>query len=986
MTILDDPQVVEGADVADDTEPKLGEAQAVAEAAVVAPPGPDSDEAESDEDAEVSPWLASAAAFLSTAAAGWMAAGVFTGNYARVVAVMAAAFGAGTVAISYRSRNPFVVQFLALPVAVIAGAALVAPDATGGTANLPSLVVEALRGGGLAAPPVPFDPGWRFILVLIVSGLAVTSATAALVTNRPRLAVFIPAAVTAAGIFLQPPGSEFVSVVVALLLSIGALAAAYGADLAAQGATGTQFEARRLGRALGIMAAVVMGLVLLSQLGLFFPDESESKTFPPKRPSPPPPAKDRVIFTVESNLKGPWRTGVLDVYRDSAWMTPPIDNSRLVGLLSDGRVPDVEQPPAEATASATFHILDLEGRAVPSIAEPRAVKNGPTSFDYDPRTQQLQTRARARSGLRYTVEAPLPPDSGELSRAGAPAKEIAEDFGRVPDPPPEIEALLAEIPADVPRYERMQFVRTRFYEKVVAAGAGTPVDVPPERVVALLEGVEGTPFEITAAEVLLVRWAGVPARVGYGYYGGEAKDGVTEIRPKHGAMWLEAYFEGTGWVAIVGRPPRAKSSLNRTDKIEDPLVRPTEELAETLYVPLRSERVTLFSDLVQFWLKRVAPVAFGAALVAVFYVGPLKTARRARRRLWAGNRGPRQRIAVAYSEFRDYAIDLNAGHPTLSPLEFLRVTVRDREHAQLAWLFTRVMWGDLSRDCRSEDAAQCEYLARNLRKRVAAAQPPFARIVAFASRASLRDPYTDEIPNLWWPWSPRERVSAFVRSSGQSIRRLSGRLRRARLRRAARRSVSVPAAWLPVLGLALAASVLSGCAREVNLAQRYPPSALAALPEVPSEFSGYRFERESKGAEAFAFYYDRSLAAGGDLFTVRDADGIAQASLQTTVLKPSLRDDARTVRRGILRSIGGTGFRLVRLGRERVYVVRMAEQRMLLAFGPDGETYQLLVATQGFAGAEQLFVDLLARQGGEEAVRLGPASGPESFDPTRWLP
>ena len=38
----------------------------------------------------------------------------------------------------------------------------------GGSANLPSLVVEAVNSGGLGQPPVPFEPGWRFLLVVLL--------------------------------------------------------------------------------------------------------------------------------------------------------------------------------------------------------------------------------------------------------------------------------------------------------------------------------------------------------------------------------------------------------------------------------------------------------------------------------------------------------------------------------------------------------------------------------------------------------------------------------------------------------------------------------------------------------------------------------------------------------------------------------------------------------------------------------------------------
>ena len=66
-------------------------------------------------------------------------------------------------------------------------------------------------------------------------------------------------------------------------------------------------------------------------------------------------------------------------------------------------------------------------------------------------------------------------------------------------------------------------------------------------------------------------------------------------------------------------------------------------------------------------------------------------------------KGYTARIGSAYAELRDDAIDLNLGHPSLTPIEFLDVLVEDDDHTQLAWLVTRGLYGDLRRDLREED-------------------------------------------------------------------------------------------------------------------------------------------------------------------------------------------------------------------------------------------------------------------------------------------
>ena len=77
-------------------------------------------------------------------------------------------------------------QLAAIPAGALLGALMVVPEANGqGSANLPELVIEAVRGGGLIQPPLPFDPGWRFILAVIAATLGAGTLTAAAGFGKP---------------------------------------------------------------------------------------------------------------------------------------------------------------------------------------------------------------------------------------------------------------------------------------------------------------------------------------------------------------------------------------------------------------------------------------------------------------------------------------------------------------------------------------------------------------------------------------------------------------------------------------------------------------------------------------------------------------------------------------------------------------------------------------------------------------------------------
>ena len=929
-----------------------------------------------DEIAPANPLTTAAAAFLASSAAGWVIGGVFSGLTARLVAVLGAAIGAGAVAVGSRSRF---VAYLGVPIAAFVGALLVLPDATGGTASLPGLVLEALRSGGLSSPPVPFDPGWRFLIVVLTALVGASSASMAISFNRPRLAVGIAVPLIAGGMLIQPPGGETTSALVALVLGIGALGVSFGAQLSREGVTGARFETRRLLRAAAVILGIVVGLAALSQVGALFPKPTDNSVIPPKRPENPPPQKDRVIFTVKAPAQVPWRLGVLDVYglKENAWLTPPYDPKRLLPIPSSGVLPttpgSVKVVDDGKHFTATFTIVDEQGRVIPDVANAVAMRG--TSGKWDPRTQSFQLSARVRSGTHYTVDGVMSPPASVLNTSSAPNPQMAS-YLVAPAMPQIVRELLDGAPKVDAQgrgsYERLQYVRTKFYSKITAAGAGKPVDVSAERVAEMLNGKPASPYEITAAEALLARWAGIPARIGYGYYNADdpssIKNGVAEIRPGHGRTWLEAYFEGHGWVPIVGTPPKAQDSTDTEKKNHNPNIRPSTDIALIVYVPLQSSTFMLLYQIVVFWLVRLLPVVLGLVLLGVFYPGLLKRARSLLRRRWASSLGPRARIGTAYAEFRDAANDLGIGHPTLTPIQFLDELVADKEHRELAWLVTRTMWGDLVRDTRAQDADRAEDLTRSVRKRMLRAQPPLMRMLGFISRASLRDPYTAEAPNLWWELALARRV----RTAARILRsRLASLLAPLQPRRVLRRPASATMA-LVVLACTI---FLSGCAQTYDLKAAAAP-AMELTPTVPVSLAGLEIKREGQAEGAFRSLYNDSLVTAGRVYSLHQGNAV-QASLQIAWFKPTLQSRLGKAKDGMLRTLEGGHFELTRIGDERIYVKALAEQTLYVWFPRNEKYYELVVARTGF-DPRQFFVSLLAFQQGRKAETLSRTADVQS--------
>jgi hypothetical protein len=802
------------------------------------------------------------------------------------------------------------------------------------------------------------------VLVVLLAVLASSAASAAFALRRPRLAVAIPAPLVLGGALLQPEGSELLPSAVAGILVMAGLALAYGADLpqADTGAGVTRFEARRLGRGVGLMALLVAALVAVAQAGFLFPEPDSEPVVPPRRPPPSPAEPDRVLFTIESPRPGPWRVGVLDGYDGEAFLLPALDPKAFVEVdRATGGIPGVSPARDRETETITFRIADVRGGTLPGPASPinvRATKD----VELDPRAQVLRLPGgRPPEGFTYRVTSPTSADGRALADAPAPPTPIVTEFTAAPQPPNEVVTLLGNAPT-TNAFDRLQFVRQALFNNITAVGAGRPTEVSPGRVGAMLRpGAEATPYEITAAEVLIARWAGIPSRIGFGFYGGEARDATgadaasaprRQYRPKHGAAWLEAYFEGYGWVPLVGTPPKAKSSLSDEEKRDDPAVSAAQELALVVYVPVELETIELLFQRVRHWASIAIPLLALLALASVGWPVVAKTVRRNRRHHWATRHGPTARVWAAYADLRDAAFDLNIGRGAEPPLEFLAAVAPDEQHEELAWLVTRVVWGDLRRDVAEEDAVAAEELARSVRQRLSGAQPIVNRVSALVAKASLRRPYAPELPNV--SWADTSGPAVRDRNTGPRRQRLP---RRARILAALRRLVrprTVIAGGLVVIALVAPLFVPVG-----RPASAETPSI---LPEIlPTDALGYAFEREARLEGSYREPGEATLATGGRVFTIRKGTVVA-GSFQVAVLRPDVDGRDRDVQEQIERTLQTGGFETNHYGPIRLRTLRKAEQVLWVWFPPDRNVMELFVLRADVADGPQLVREAIRQQ------------------------
>jgi len=359
-------------------------------------------------------------------------------------------------------------------------------------------------------------------------------------------------------------------------------------------------------------------------------------------------------------------------------------------------------------------------------------------------------------------------------------------------------------------------------------------------------------------------------------------------------------------------------------------------------VPVELSSLRALYDDIRYYVVMTLPWVVLAVLLFVFHPVVWKLLRARRRRHWARRRGLSARLLVAYADLRDRLRDLDAVGANDTPLEYCRRVAADDEHWELAWLVTRGLWGDLARDLRPEDVDAAEEMARSVRRRVLRAQRLPARIAGVASRGSLREPWTSDIPNAW-----------------PSPSRTSLRLRR----RGRARIAAVTAV----------AAVASGCA-----AATAPVAARLPQPFVPSVVGQYALRESATAERAFTQAGRASLVTDGRVWTVVAPDGQVKGSLQAASFKPKLRSRMSDVQRGVRKSIGSGNFTLTRIGDRAVYVLRQSEEQLLLYFPPAGGYYELLDVRADFSDAPRLMVAVLDYQQG---VRSRPL--PPELDPRR---
>jgi hypothetical protein len=690
--------------------------------------------------------LAVAMAFPAIAAA-VMAGGVFIGFEARVYAAVAAILGVALAVGAARFRSPVAANAVIVGGLFGIGLLMVVPSGLGNVASVGRLASQASASGDVLRPPVELTAGWQAILGWLLGIVGFAAAWVAIVVKKPSIGLLLPLPVAAIAGISVPDSDQVASGLVVLVLFAVGLGMLSGSQMGSgEDQLPAGYEIRRALRALPLLAVVTGGLFLLAQTDFLFPKPAINPAEQPQKPKTVPlsQVEDRVLFTVDSALSGPWRVGSLDVYDGKDWRLPAFSESRLADVPRDGVVNHDLSPGVRAT----FTIAGLGGTVLPGLPNTVGVVAEGPKLAYDNRSGALRVaQGQVQAGLKYTVAAAALPNVEDLRNITEPNPPDMARFTEVPAPPPAVADLLERAPKSS-KWDEFDFQRTYVLSNVTATGTGSPKSIPPERVQDMLAGSkEGTPYEIVAAQALLARWAGIPSRIGYGFDGGEAAENHLEVRPKNGASFPEVWFPKYGWLPVIGTPTKAKPTVGSdpATQRQDPNVLPSDDIQIGLFVPVLVPPKSPLPEQIRRTVLIAVPLALLLFLLYVTWPGVRKAWVRGRRRTAARAAGPRARIALAYAEWRDLGTAYGYRHDTDTPLMYLDRFVEDPEHTELAWLVTRSLWGDLQGSLTPELATMAEELSRALRRRLAQAHPAPVRAIGVVSRLSLRHSYAPEL-------------------------------------------------------------------------------------------------------------------------------------------------------------------------------------------------------------------------------------------------
>ncbi|MFI7645503.1 transglutaminaseTgpA domain-containing protein [Micromonospora sp. NPDC049460] len=263
------------------------------------------------------------------------------------------------------------------------------------------------------------------------------------------------------------------------------------------------------------------------------------------------------LVKVSTNEPSPFylRFGVADELKSSGF---DVGNprGRSVENLPTPSGEGVEQRTYRATVEVT---KNLTMPLLPVYTEPVRTEDLNGNWLYDPNLQVVFSNRDNSRGKRYAfdyVRSTYTPEALQRARP-LPSDHPVRRAHPAPPPIPEVEKLVRTLVANKDtEYDKVRGIYDYFSaDNGFTYSLSTKGGISGQEIVDFLNNKVGFCQQYAAAMAWLVRAAGIPARVAFGFTNGSNSSGGTyTLTNRNLHAWTEVYFNGVGWVPFDATP------------------------------------------------------------------------------------------------------------------------------------------------------------------------------------------------------------------------------------------------------------------------------------------------------------------------------------------------------------------------------------------------------------------------------------------------
>jgi transglutaminase-like putative cysteine protease len=279
------------------------------------------------------------------------------------------------------------------------------------------------------------------------------------------------------------------------------------------------------------------------------------------------------LLRVRTNEKEPFylRFGVADQLTDTGIGNQPPNGT----ALDRGSLPD---PTAGNEVSfqrfhADIEVTDqLKQTMAPLYAYPVQIGGLSGSWAYDPSQQVLYSNRVTTSKQKYSIDYQRPRFTPSQLRLAEPLAK-SDPLRQLTEVPPNtyVENLVRKlIRGKDTEYDKIRAIYDSFSTKnnfsysVTAQSTGKFSEIE-----SFLKNKQGYCQQYATAMTWMVRAAGIPARVAFGFTRGTADGDSYVITNRNAHAWTEVYLQGFGWVPFDATPAAGVAGAARSDWAPD---------------------------------------------------------------------------------------------------------------------------------------------------------------------------------------------------------------------------------------------------------------------------------------------------------------------------------------------------------------------------------------------------------------------------------